>query len=556
MSGRSWASTLPRLPKKSAHLSHWTGNSAVGAVRVCLLLALLAPPGSGAFAQSDAPLSVIDWLDAPAPLTVLPRAPQDRPAPERNTREPAVSSDARPPEITTRPLDAAAPRNVGLVPPAITGMQPDLWAGSDLDRLIGALERLPEPELPAANALLYTVLLAEAAAPDSADSADMHKLTLARANKLMALGAVDAALALVEQAGAATAPALFDLWMQLSLLAGTEDTPCGALSRAAYLTQDAGIRIFCAARAGDWDTAALTFGSAKALALLPRETLDVLDRFLNPDIFEDAAPLPMPRRTDPLTFRLFETIGEPLPTRPLPRAFAVADLRDITGWKSQLEAAERLTRTGALPDNRLLGLYTDRRPAASGGIWERVKAVQRFDAALTLETPQTIAETLPPAWREMRGAQLEVSFATLFHAQLAGIELDRTAATLRARIGLLSPEYEEVALAMPADVNLGDHTDLIRAVARGEATANAPTQALPRAIHDAFSAPEPRAAWVEMAQNRQLGEALIETLGALHDGARGDSRSLREALGTLRRLGLEDTARRASLQILLLERAP
>ena len=59
-----------------------------------------------------------------------------------------------------------------------------------------------------------------------------------------------------------------------------------------------------------------------------------------------------------------------------------------------------------------------------------------------------------------------------------------------------------------------------------------------------------------MAQKGQLGEALLMTLDALHDGARGDSLGLRDALGTLRALGLEDTARRASLQILLLDRRP
>ena len=49
----------------------------------------------------------------------------------------------------------------------------------------------------------------------------------------------------------------------------------------------------------------------------------------------------MPGAPDPLTFRLFETIGERLPTAALPRAFAHADLRDVAGWKAQIEAAER-----------------------------------------------------------------------------------------------------------------------------------------------------------------------------------------------------------------------
>jgi len=502
-------------------------------------------------AQTQAPLSVIDWLDQPAPLADLPRAPQIA-AP---LNEPAVTQSGSAPRITTRPLSGTPSPAVGLVPSKITGMRPDIWAGSEPQILSQIMNDLPDLDLPAANALLFTLLLAEADAPIGGQTAQ-DTLTVARVQKLMALGAVDPALALIEQAGAASSRALFDVWMDLSLLVGTEDTACGALSRAPYLTQDMSTRIFCAARGGDWDTAALTFGSASALSLVPREKLDVLDRFLHPDAFDEAGPLPAPRTIDPLTFRLFETIGEPLPTRRLPRAYAVADLRDVAGWKTQLEAAERLTRAGALPDNRLLGLYTNRRPAASGGVWDHVRAVQQFDTSLGLGSAEAVAKTLAPAWGEMARAGLEVSFSALFAERVSQIPLSGATQNLQARMVLLSADYETVAGALPDTINLGPHTMLIRAVARGEAPAIAPSEALPFAIHDAFTAPTPRAEWVEMARNQRLGEALLATLGALNDGARGDSGALREALGTLHALGLEDTARRASLQLLLLEDRP
>jgi hypothetical protein len=509
---------------------------------------------SGAAAQTQAPLSVIDWLDQPAPLAQLPRAPIGTP-PLQPLNEPAVAQTGTAPQITTRPLDATVPQDVGLVPAAVTGMQADLWAGSDVATLTEQLDALPDLDLPAGNALLFTLLLAESAAPVGGTAAQ-DRLTRARVEKLMALGAVDPAMALVEQAGANRSAVLFDLWMDLSLLVGTEDAACGVLSRAPHLTQNTATQIFCAARRGDWDTAALTFSTATALSLVSRETAEVLDRFLNPDLFEDAAPLPIPRRMDPLTFRLFETIGEALPTGPLPRAYAVADLRDVAGWKSQLEAAERLTRAGALPDNRLLGLYTDLQPAASGGIWDRVRAVQRFDVALATGSADAVAKTLPAAWREMRAAELEVGFATAFQSRLSAVELTGSAAQIQATIGLLSPDYEAVAAQLPPQISLGDSTALLRGVAMGDVSGSSPDEALPRAIHDAFRTPQPQADWIEMAQNERLGEGLLATLDSLRDGARGDSRALREALGTLRALGLEDTARRASLQILLLDRQP
>jgi hypothetical protein len=50
-----------------------------------------------------------------------------------------------------------------------------------------------------------------------------------------------------------------------------------------------------------------------------------------------------------------------------------------------------------------------------------------------------------------------------------------------------------------------------------------------------------------------LGMAILRLLSLLHDGASGDTSALRDALATLRALGLEDTARRAALQIVLLQ---
>ncbi|WP_259986856.1 hypothetical protein [Sulfitobacter sp. S190] len=483
---------------------------------------------------------MIDWLDDPTPT-----APSQRPIAAPPRAEPPVTSNGLAPDVQVAPLDGEPPRNIGLVPASVSGMQPDLWAGSDVTDIVRRIETMPDPELPAAQALLFTVLLAEAAAPVGGATAQ-NRLTAARVDKLMQLGAIDPARALIEQAGAATSPLLFDLWMQISLLTGDEDTPCGALSRSPRLTKNTPTQIFCAARTGDWDTAALTFETAGALGLAPREKLALLDRFLNPDLFEDASPLPVPRRIDPLGFRLFETIGERLPTGPLPRQFAVADLRDLAGWKSQLEAGERLTRAGALPENLLLGLYTDRKPAASGGIWDRVRAVQRFETALRTQSPDAVAKTLPPVWKAMQNAGLDVTFASLFSAPLQEIALTGTAADIQLVVGLLSPDYETVATTAP-----DGRQPFARALARGETLATPPRGALQRAIHDAFANPTPRQDLLAMPQQRKTGMAMLEALNLLHEGGRGDSRSLRDALSTLRALGLEDTARRAALQILL-----
>jgi hypothetical protein len=498
-------------------------------------------------APQQAPLSVIDWLErqSTAPGRVAPATTPAQPVPD----EPPVAASGAAPKVTVSALGAGAPRQIGLVPTSVTGLPNDLWQGSSPDVVIKQIQTLPEMHLPAAQALMYTVLLAEAQAPQGQAAAG-DQLALARVQKMLDLGALDPAISLIEQAGATTSPAHFDVWMQISLLLGVEDRACAALKTAPHLTQDYGTHILCAARDGRWENAALTYGSAKALELLPPEKLDLIDRFLNPDVFEDAAHLLPPLSMDPLSFRLFESIGEAKPTGPLPRAYAVADLRDVAGWKAQLEAAERLTRAGALPDNRLLGLYTDRKPAASGSIWDRVAALQRFETALGTGSAEAVSKTLPTVWRAMKQAELETAFASLFAERLAGFELPEQAARIAFEVGLLSPVYEATA----AQAESAPDTALLRAVAVGEVTTSRPQEAIAAAVHAAFTDATPRADLTQKAQQKQLGESILTLLSLLEDGLNGDAKALQDALATLRTLGLEDTARRAALQVLLLER--
>ncbi|NNE52488.1 MAG: hypothetical protein HKN30_08805 [Sulfitobacter sp.] len=510
---------------------------------LCLPLAALtlclAPLAATAQASTDQPLSVIDWLGT--------RSQPLRPSLGKTAlpEEPAVAANALPPQVSVQPLGQGAPREIGLVPGTVTGLPGDIWTGSDPDTLITLIESLPDLQLPAARSLLYTVLLAEAQAPQG-DAAAGEVLALARVKALMRRGAIDPALSLIEQAGVTKSPDHFDLWMEISLLAGTEDRACAVLTAAPHLTRDYGTRIFCAARARNWENAALTLGSAKALGLMPDWRLALMDRFLNPDFYEEAAPLPPPRKIDPLSFRLFEAIGEPLSTGNLPRAFAVADLRDLVGWKAQLEAAERLTRAGSLPDNSLLGLYTERRAAASGGVWDRVRALQDFDTALATGSAEAVTKTLPPVWQAMREAGLELVFVSLFAESLARIDLTGSAGEIARTIALLSPNYEAAARASGG-------ASLPNQIALGEVTTNPPGEPREAAIHEAFTSARPRADLVVGAQQKRLGETILHLLHMLHQGAEGDPTALRDALATLRAIGLEDTARRAALQLLLLE---
>ncbi|MDJ0826678.1 MAG: hypothetical protein QNJ16_14340, partial [Rhodobacter sp.] len=329
-------------------------------MRISAGLALAAALGGPAVAQ-EAPLSAIDWLSDG--LTAA-AAPVDRPS------EPGVRGVGTE-EITVTPLGAVSSDAVGLLPSAVTGLPRTLWGGTPSAALAGLIAQARDGLMPAPRKLVLTMLLAEVDPP--ADSDPSNQLFLARIDALMALGAVDQAQALLERAGAGDAES-FQRLFDASLLTGTEDAACAGLAAAPGLAPSMAARIFCLVRGGDWGAAALTLETARALGATTGAEDAALTRFLDPEIFEGAPPLPAPARPDPLLFRLHEAIGEALPTANLPLAFAQADLRSNTGWKAQIAAAERLARTGAIDGNRLLGLYTDRLPAASGGVWDRVAA--------------------------------------------------------------------------------------------------------------------------------------------------------------------------------------
>ncbi|MDF1727643.1 MAG: hypothetical protein P1U53_07835 [Sulfitobacter sp.] len=502
---------------------------------LCLMLALTGP-----VAAQEQPLSVIDWLGRQEATVALPAPP----ATNLDREEPAITFSALPPKVTVTPLGEGAARAIGLVPPNVTGLPGDLWAGSEPGRLVQLIEKMPDLTLPAAQSLFFTLLLAETS-PPGGDAGAGDLLALARVEALMRQGAVDPALALIEQADPTKGRDHFDLWMELSLLAGSEDRPCATLRAAPHLSRDYATSIFCAVRAQDWENAALTLGSARALELMPDWKLELLDRFLNPDYADGLTALGPPRQIDPLSFRLFEALGEPLPTGTLPRAYATADLRDLAGWKAQVEAAERLARAGALPDNRLLGLYSERRPAASGGVWDRVRAFQNLDTALSTGSTEAIAKTLPTAWDEMLGADMAPLLADLVAERLSTVQLTGRAEEVRQDLLLLSPDYEAAAAAMAPNEPLA-------AIARGQAPEGALGGELGRAIRAAFSGGTPRAELLELVQQGRLGEAILRTITLLQEGTEGDPSALTDALSTLRAIGLEDSARRAALQLLIL----
>ena len=499
---------------------------------LCFALAAFA----GQVSAQEQPLSAIGWLNETS------RVPVARPVIPPQAETP-VAQGVTVPDVTVMPLEGARRDAVGLLPPDVTGLPVTLWLASRESDLETLWNRTTAEPLPAVQALYYTLLLAEAEPPSGDDGAFLAT----RLRTLMRFGAIEPAHAMLERAGPETSR-LFPLWFDLALLTGDEDRPCEALNKTPALSRSYAAKIFCQARVGDWATAALLYDSAAPLGLLSKIEAHLLAQYLDPEMAEDSVSLAPPSTPSPLVFRLYEAAGAPLPTRSLPRAFATADLRSTAGWKAEIEAAERLTRTGALTENRLLGLYTDRRPAASGGIWDRVSAVQSFDTALTSGSADQIATSLPRVWSHMARVGLQVPFAQIYAQSLARRDLTGAAAELAWRVRLLSTEYESAAKSPPENAD-----PFLAALALGAPNPDTARTQLERSIATAF-APAGSAATRHEALLRdgKLGEAILRAAILLDRAGPEDYDEIGDALMTLRAVGLEDTARRAALQRLIL----
>lgn len=504
-------------------------KGAIAVLTGCLL-------GGGALAQDTdtrglPPLGTPDWLS------------------DTITRPHAnIATDASTPAITVMPLDAIQLDAVGLLPSSITGLPADLWGVSDTETLAALMRAQPVQGLPAMQSFTQTLALAELNPPAGAPP-EGSDLFLARLDMLLTRGALDPAQSLMERAGPSD-PAVFRRWFDVSLLTDRANRACATMNANPDIAPTLPAQIFCLARGGDWSAAVLLLDTGEALGQITAAEGDLIARFLDPELFEGEPPLPPDTSLTALEFQMRMAIAERPDATGLPLAFVHADLSVLAGWRAQLDAAERLTRSGAIAPQQWLAIYTAQAPSASGAVWDRVAAVQAFDAALLAGDPVEASRTLGPAWEAMAEAGLQVAFADIYADRLLRTPLVGEAGILARRVGLLSPIYEEVARTAVAQ---NATEQFAFAIARGLPPGGAvPQTAMGRAVANAFADPLPPHRYGPYVAGNRLGEALLRAAQVLARGE-GDANDLTDALALFRAVGLEDVARRAALQLLLLE---
>ena len=492
-------------------------------------------------AWAETPLSAIDWLNKLKPKSQNTVLRQDNAG-----LEPPISPNAHLPNIQVSNLSEIRVDAVGLLPPSVTGLPLTIWHDSttaDLNRL---LDDMPIGSNPTIQSLLFRLLLAEGYAPY--DSNDSFSFFLARINKLVEYGAVEPALALLKRAEplpAQLVPSLFEL----SMLSEEMSPACEQVLKLGRNYPEDGARIYCHALRGDWLTAQLMLETTAALGTIGLRQEALFHLFLETNEHDPiTAQLPPSSAPTTLDFRLYEAIGEPLSPSSLPRKFVVSNLSGDHGWKAQLEAAERLKISGALADNRFLGIFTKRQPPASGGIWDRVALIQKFDHAIKEGSIVLAQAALHELVKGQNFPALAGPASRLFARKLAMLRLDQAEMTLAYKLSLLTPEYETAAYRLKA---INDHYGIEIATATGNFSTFKPNTALEETIYQGFVQPRIPYAIKTLLEQGKLGEVILTSIVQFYKGEAGDLQDMMDALSTLRLIGLEETARRAILHHLI-----
>ncbi|MDF3605504.1 hypothetical protein PE067_04675 [Paracoccus sp. DMF-8] len=412
------------------------------------------------------------------------------------------------------------------------------------------------PQLPALRRLLRRVLAARLDAPRIIEKGSEGTLFLARVDKLLDMGATRAAQDLLQAAGPGD-PQRFRRLFDIALLSGDEARACEIMDKTPGIAPSFAARIFCLALGGDWAAAALVHAGAETLGQLDAETAMLMTHFLDDAYVDSSEMLPPPTTVTPLTFRLHEAIGQPLPANNLPLAFALSDLDNRGGWKAQLDAAERLARAAAIPASQLRDIYVAQKPAASGGVWDRAAAVQTLIAALGTRDRAAVAEALPPAYRVMNEAGLGNALADMVGAGTAMLELPGEAGVIAMCLALAAHQVQTIEI-LPEDATtstagwcLSPRATRNRRCPPPIPPARRPFLA-PAFIGDArANLPESAARMID--ENRR-GEALLAAIADVDSGLEGNLVRAAGGLRTLRALGQGEIARQAAVELMLAPR--
>jgi hypothetical protein len=447
--------------------------------------------------------------------------------------------------IETTKLSDVQKDTVGILPSQISGIPSDFWGNSSMDRLAAFIRNAQIGQIPEITDLWRRIILAEIDPPVGV--AQENTLLLARLDTLLTAGALDPTEALLKAADPNN-PQLFRRWFDVSILTQRATEACRRMVSTPSFAPTLQARIFCLARAGDWSAAAVTLSTGKALGIINKDEAALLGMFLDPEFYEGEPDPPIPAILTPLNFIMREALALPRPAQSLPLAFLHMDLQNKAGWKQRITSAERLVRERAIPAIALLELYIEGAPSASGGVWDRVKAVQDFIIALESGDDDALSEALVEAHSVLAPLGLQAALAQWFALALDNRTLTPQAKSIGFELAVLHPDALDLAFDLASTAQserfvVSILTNRFDVPPRGD---------LQLAIFNALAGFTPKTVLHQTVDNGRLGEAVLSSLTLLHDGPAADVGDIEVALSVLAYEGFRSEAKRIATQLLLL----
>ena len=340
-------------------------------LRSCLLIIFL-PFNSFIltnFLFANDPMSAIDWL-----------AKKINDPPVFYTYPSEINKNSNV-EIEKLVLPNISKNSIGIYPSIKIGINSDIWKNSNEFEISAILKKIRISDLYYVNRLLKRILLIESDPPIIAVDKKFSGALFLRQRilKLIQMGALDDAEALILDADPTFDSNLIDLWSEISFLTYRFERFCNAVLNGYHNTLDPAHKIICLARGGDWNAAALSLATYSSINEIDSDHEKLLINYLDHEAELEITNKDKCDEDKPIIIYLcnFSNINMRFPNYGV--KFLYNNLGRGKSIRSRIVASEALVKSGALNPSILFSTYKIKQPSTSGGVWARAKFVQELD---------------------------------------------------------------------------------------------------------------------------------------------------------------------------------
>ena len=449
--------------------------------------------------------------------------------------------------ITQENLTDLSVDSVGLIPSGVSGFPNDLWRGVSSEEIAQSLRRIKTNLVPSALELFYVLLLAEANPPLNSDG--LGTLFLARIDKLMEFGALDHANGLMSRAGGSVKH-YFSRRFNLALLTGNERVVCNEALHDPRVKSNFSQRIYCLVRIGDWKNANLIYEVSKTLGELTPLEEKIISIYLYPELTFSISGIEFEDLT-PLHFRMLIDSGYSYSFFNINNTLGYYHKNSNSSWSSRIRVHESLIKSKALPFETLLVTYSEKKPPASGGVWDRVGAIQKLEEAIEFDRKDDITLLFQIAFERMKEVGLAVEFANYFVPRVYSnlVEFGKIPQKFFLPVILSNLSEGQKKFLVPTNRDESFYIDL----KFGYYENAIPNSALQESILSGLKWDNSDQKVGFFSDSMSTGIKILEAIYFLQDANQTSPKLIREALETLCLHGFEEEAREVALQILLIE---